>query len=590
MGLTDRIMSWLGYSKISERDSFTEAPGSSGQIRDPKEIGVKRIGLQFDGESREASPPDFDLAEIQKAYDTEAYVRQAIDKYIEFMFKAGWDFVGDNPAVVEYLEQRFGLMAEMTGTPVRQLFIEIAEDLVKFSNVVVIKARDKDNVISSVLPTQVQGLQDMEPVAGYFPVNMTTMKVLRDKNGMVKRWEQEVDGGGKPAKYKAVDAIHIFYKREKGKAFGTPMVLPVLDDIRALRQAEENVLKLMYRNIFPFIHAKVGTTELPGTREEVDDVQAQIESGDLEAGLVTTERVEMTSVAADKVIDAEKYLRYFEQRVFSGLGVPELLFGRGNTANRSTGDNLSGEFTERVKAYQRVMEIFVNDFMIRELLMEAGFDPLLNPQDKVEFRFREIDFDAKIKKENHAIFKYEQNAITEDEMRNEIGMDPITDRGMMYMNLVTIETANATAAAKAAASPSGSGGGASKSATNKNKPANQHGTKSSPKKTTNSVEDIEEPKAEIHLIELQISDLQDNLLNMKPVEVAGRVQRIGILASSYAKNMESIEQIRDCTERISTELAESPSFEVDDVCQELANYQHQISSIITIDKERGEAD
>ncbi|MBN3585794.1 hypothetical protein JYB64_25730, partial [Algoriphagus aestuarii] len=86
----------------------------------------------------------------------------------------------------------------------------------------------------------------------------------------------------------------------------------------------------------------------------------------------------------------------------------------------------------------------IDNFIIHELLLEGGFDPITNPRDDVDFVFNEIDLDAKIKSENQAVFLYQHNAITEDEMRARIGKDPITDRSKLYLNLVTIPRALAT--------------------------------------------------------------------------------------------------------------------------------------------------
>jgi hypothetical protein len=504
MAILDRFKEWFG---------ITEAPsgGAKGSVkRDPNQMIIKKVGLAMGGDqaSRDFQPPEFDLTQITAAYDTEAYVRQAIDKYIELMFKAGWEFVGKNPTAVEYIKMRFALMAEATQIPVEELFIEIAEDLVKYSNAVVAKSRDQSaGALSKGLGITYQGIGGNPPIAGYFPLNVTSMQVKRDKFGTIKQWQQLPpggDGGGggnnKGVKFKPEDIVHFYYKREKGAAFGKPFLMPVLDDIRALRSAEENVLRLIYRNLYPFWHFQVGLPQegLGGTDPEIDATKREIEMMDLEGGLITSERVNIKAIASDKIIDANPYLKYFEQRVFTGLGVSELMMGRGNTANRSTGDNLTGEFVDRVKAFQKVMSIFVDEFMIKELLMEGGYDPVLNPDDAVHFMFNEVDYDSKIKAENHAIFQYEHNAITEDEMRLLLGRDPITDRSKMFMNLVTIPVAEATAQLKAqagAGSTGSNGGNQSKSkepgtpsANNKNKPTNQHGTKPSPKKTAASLQ------------------------------------------------------------------------------------------------------
>lgn len=471
---------------LGEAGASTGGGKSSGGKRDPNLTLVKKLGLAVaDGATGDFEDAEWDFPEITNAYNTEAYVRQAVDKYTEMMFKADWDWVGKNPNAVEYVRMRFLMMAEATGIPTTQLFIEIAEDLVKYCNVTIAKARAKDVNIFNGL--QVQPVGDKLPVAGYFPLNLTGMTVKRDKNGTIKQWQQELEGSDKPVKFKADDIVHIYYKREKGRAFGTPWLLPALEDIRSLRQIEENVLRLVYRHLHPMWHVQVGSDAegMQGEGDEVDEVQAVVENMDVEGGLVTTNRVKIDAIASNNALDAQGYLAYFEKRVFTAMGVSELMMGRGGTASRSTGDNLSSDFKDRIKAFQKVMSTFITDKMVNEVLLEGGFDPILNPDDAVRFTFNEIDMDSRIKAENQAVYLYEHNAISESELRELLSRDPIEDgevRAGMHLQVVTLTTAAATAEAKAAASPG------TKETDNKNKPTNQHGTKSSPKKTTNSGE------------------------------------------------------------------------------------------------------
>ena len=400
--------------------------------------------------SRQFSAPDIDIRRIDNLYNSEAFVRRAIDKHIELMFKAGWDLIGDDTASVDYIKKRLYLIAEMTCIPVNQLFVEIAEDLVKYSNAVVVKVR-KD--IQWPRGIRVRGVNGMKPVVGYFPVNLNYVEVSRDTAGNVDRWRLNFpsssygsSGTSKPLELRPEDVIHFYYKREKNQVFAVPYLVSVIEDINALRQAEENVLKLIYRNLYPFLHHKIGSEKegYGGTDEEVEAARALIENMDLEAGLVTTERHNIDTVALDQVIDALGYLRYFEQRVFTGLGVSEVVMGRAGSASRATAESQYFDLRETVKAMQRVMESFVNEFIIKELLMEGGYDPFFKPQSAVYFRFREIDLDMKIKYENHIIYQYLANCITEDEMRAELSRDPISDRSKLFYNLVTIPVEQAT--------------------------------------------------------------------------------------------------------------------------------------------------
>lgn len=411
---------------------------SSGGQRELASEFIKQIVYKTNDDN-DFEDPDFDMEDIENAYNTDSYVRQGVDKYVDQIFKEGYSFYGKDTNTVEYLKLRLEYIAEATGTPTNQFLMDIAEDLVKYGNCMIVKSRSND---VNALPqgVNIQGLAGKDPVVGYFCANPSTMTVMRDEHGVVTKWKQETDAGEQ--EFNPEDVIHFYYKRPKGNAYGTSFLVPVLDDVRALRQAEENVLKMMYRNIYPFHHVKVGTEDQPGTEKEVDKIIEEINNMDVEGGIVTTERVTITPIASDKVIDAEPYLRYMEDRVFSGMGIPAIMWGRGDTANRSTGDNMTSEMADRIRAITKIIEMFFNSFIVKELLMEGGYDPVLNPDQVAELKFHDNDVDVKIKKEVHAIYKYEHNAITEDEMRSALGMDPIADadREKLFVELITRET------------------------------------------------------------------------------------------------------------------------------------------------------
>lgn len=420
---------------VAEKDASGRSGGGAG--RELASEFVKKVTYKENSDT-DFEDPDFDLEDIQNGYNTDSYIRQGVDKYVDQIFKEGYSFFGTDSNAVDYLKLRLAYIAEASNTPTNQLLMDIAEDVVKYGNCMIVKARNSD---PNALPqgTSVTGLYGKDPVVGYFCANPVTMKCKRDEFGTVTEWQQDNDGGTQT--FAPEDVVHFYYKREKGNAYGTSFLIPVLDDVRALRQAEENVLKMMYRNIYPFYHIAVGTEDATGTSKEVDQLKEALDGMDVEGGLVTTERVQIKPIASDKVIDAEPYLKYMEARVFSGMGIPEIMFGRGNTANRSTGDNMTSEMADRIRAICRVIEMFFNSFIIKELLMEGGYDPVLNPDQAVEFKFNDNEVDVMIKKEVHAIYKYEHNAITEDEMRDELGMDPIPDgeREKMFVELITRE-------------------------------------------------------------------------------------------------------------------------------------------------------
>ena len=94
--------------------------------------------------------------------------------------------------------------------------------------------------------------------------------------------------------------------------------------------------------------------------------------------------------------------------------------------NRATAQTMSQNLINSVKDIQRTVEIFINHFVVTELLLESdfNFDPL-DEENVVRLVFSEIDIDAKVKKENHYTDMFNKNMVTQDEARSEIGREPL---------------------------------------------------------------------------------------------------------------------------------------------------------------------
>ena len=446
-----------------------EAP--KGGNRDPKKIAVKRIGQAIkDSGGSDFEDPTIDLEEISRAYHTDSYIKRAVDKYADLMFKNGWDFSGKNDAATEYVWMRMKLMAEATDKPIERLLTQAAFDMVLFGNAYIVKQR------RGQLPqgVQAQGYKAKQPVLGYFVLPPTTIRVARDEFGKIVRYEQETDGG-QPVPIKPEDMIHVTYKQPSGRAYGIPFIYNVMDDVKMLRQIEENVARLIYRNLFPLYLYQVGIDK-PGfeaTDEEIEEIREQIRDMPMDGGIVLPERHNIKVVGTEgAALDAEPYLKYFRQRVFTGLGMSDSVMGVGDTSNRSTSDNQAADLFDGVKDFQRIFAEVIQFEIINELLFEGGFDPVLNPDDEVTFAFHEIELDAKTKKENHIVQLFSQNAITHEEMRQLLGLDPVVDESRLHVNMFGKVDS-----------------GALNQGDNKDQPENQHGKQKSPGKPKAEKED-----------------------------------------------------------------------------------------------------
>lgn len=198
---------------------------------------------------------------------------------------------------------------------------------------------------------------------------------------------------------------------------------------------------------------------------------------------------------------------------------------QGNTANRSTADNMSRALVDCVKDYQKAFSEFMDFCLISELLIESGLGrqnvDVLNEDNMVHFVFEEIDLEMQIKKQNHLTNLYQSNTITESEARIEMGYDPLqeSEREQMFLNLVTIPTAEAQAEAKA-----------NNAIENANQPENQHGKRSGPRKS--------KPDSLVSQVNISFND-----------ESSYRAA-LGSLSMALAKDLKKLEMGLDNQEKI----------------------------------------
>lgn len=372
---------------------------------------------------------EYDLAEIGRIEDTDSYCRQAFGKKVALMFKEGYDFVGKNPRTVKYVKARLAQIARASDISTDELMRSIGSGLIRKSNNFLLKVR-KTTASGGKVRSEFGKTKPIEPVAAYFTIPAETMEFQFSGNKIVK-WRQLMPNGDYK-EYPLRDIVHFTYDRKEGFVMGTPTLVPVVDDIRALRKIEENVELLIYQHIFPLFHYKIGTPDMPaGLTEagerEIDVARREIQYMPTEGGIVTPERHDITAIGAEgRALRAESYLEHFKKRVLSGLGVSSVDMGEPDTSNKATADNMSRNLIDGVKDYQKVIETLFEHLIINELLLESTFgDDVLNEENRVFLKFKEIDIDAQIKKQAHYTDQFNKDTITHDEARRFMGFEPI---------------------------------------------------------------------------------------------------------------------------------------------------------------------
>lgn len=284
--------------------------------------------------------PEYDLTEVGVIQDVDSYVSQAFSKKMGLMFKEGVAYRGSNKDTLQYVKARLQQISRANKIPEIELLKRMGQSLIRTSNAFLIKVRQTETSGGKERQLPLNG-KKLKPVAAYFPAAPETMYADLDAGtGKIVKWRHMLPSG-RYKDFNPEDVIHFTINKREGFIYGTPTLVPVIDDIRALRQIEENIETLLYQHLFPLFQYKVGTETNPAGydeegNKEVDVVKDQIRLMPMEGGIVTTERHDIKAVGSEgRAIRAEGYLEHFKRRVIAGLGISSIDVGEGDTSNRS---------------------------------------------------------------------------------------------------------------------------------------------------------------------------------------------------------------------------------------------------------------
>jgi len=510
-------------------------------------------------------PPEWDLVETGRIIDTESYARRAHKVKKNLFLKEGYSFSGSDINRIRYIKKRFQQMEYATKYPFPMLMADTVASLIRTFNCFWIKVR-KTSASGGKVRINPDG-KKLQPVAGYFILPAETVRFKRDEFGKLVKYQQEVYGKVQQ-EFRPEDIIHFHLEKRPGFSVGTPDLVSIKDDIRALRRIEENVEMLLQQHLFPLFHYQVGTEDapaapLPDGTTEIGVVMANIASMPSDGCWVTPERHKITPLQGSAPpIPVEKVIEHFKQRIFTGFGVSSVDMGEGGTASRSTAQTMSRNLIDDTKASQKEFGSQFYAFVLQELLQESTFSDgtIFNEEFKVTLKFHEIDFEARQAKENHYMDLFLKNGITHTELRQELGREPFqgtgwptsknrsemftaaagdwanTNYGLIERDKALIQAvdepvtpvAQAESKSRAKQNTKSAGGG---SVANKNQPANQHGKRASAKTNKDALDFIYKQQAPLSTIYKSIrADLVNNI-RMNGVSVSNIILSVNMAFS-----------------------------------------------------------
>jgi hypothetical protein len=464
-----------------------------------RSVGLKtkpmRTSLVHDGEKdakRNGDPADvrpqlYDYESIRRLLNIESYFSRICWKYVEQIWSRGWDIVSKTPTISAYIKKRLAQIAYVSDYTTHELLVDTAIQLVAYSNVYIKKIRKLE---SSGGAAYYIGGKKILPIAALVVLDTPSVRALRNEFGIPVVYQQRVreqTPSGYVDIYEDIspqDIIHITFHRDAGFSEGTPMVIPVIDDIAALRRLEETAEIIAFQASIPIYHFKAGTEKSPAGAPEVDDLESRVSEMLAHGALITNERMTAAVIQAEaEITSILEFIQYYKGRVLMGLGTSGVMVGESSTSNRDTSLVLTNEMHQVTRMMQRAIKEAFDHRIFTDLLLEGSVD-IFDSRYTAQLYIPEIDVDAQRAHQDHGLLLYQGGAIGETELRGAyLGLDPIDDsqREDMYLERFIIPKIVATGQAAADAKIAGAEASAKKTQS-QSRPTNQHGTKAAPAK------------------------------------------------------------------------------------------------------------
>lgn len=431
----------------------------------------------------------YNLGDLYAAYTRETYIKASVDKYVEGIVQRGYHYGSKLQKAVDYIRKRVKEFSLVSSKGTRAIIRDLTFSLVLFGNAFLIKVRDEDK--SSGLAHKWNG-RVVKPIAGWYVADPRRIVIHEKDNGSVEYWimkpkvksvkattdkaveflknipgylfswagvpfyggfsQSTGDNSDITAKLKSEDVEHIRYHHTPGEKWSMPPFYPVLDDINLLRSIETAVDLLIYQFGSLLIHVKVSNPSMaaaindairrPAKQADIEDARRTLTNMESNGFIVTGDHVEMEVLQiAGNILQLEEYLRYFKERVFSGLWLSPVMVGEtgDSGAARSVADTIVDEKMGKIIELQSILASSF-EMIFFELLLEAGLSASQSQRRNVavELVFDDVDIELELKKRESTLSLYQSGLLTESESRRTLGKDELTEeeREETYPRLV----------------------------------------------------------------------------------------------------------------------------------------------------------
>lgn len=346
---------------------------------------------------------EYDFTETNRIIDTEALVSAIFRRKKHLILKEDPVLKSENSRNLDYINKRLLEIEYVSEVTFSDLLDSATQSLISYHNVFILKNR-------SFVSSSGNKVDKKDPIASLHILSPSRLTPIEDELGDLIGYNYKSKRSGKYLQIPKDMVYHIHTDKKIDVSVGTPPLEAVKDDILSLRQIEESIERLIYKNASPLLHVQVGTDDLPAQilpngDSEIDYYNSLVYNMEDEGGLTTSHRVKINLLGSEsQALRIKEYAEYFKGRVLAGLKASSLDIGEANSISTAGANYISDVLKQDVISYQKILERFFTEKLFNDLLLEADWyknSVRVERKDSVQLKLLDSNIDAKIKYESH---------------------------------------------------------------------------------------------------------------------------------------------------------------------------------------------
>lgn len=198
------------------------------------------------------------------------------------------------------------------------------------------------------------------------PLDPSTIVIVQDQKGRIKRYEQRSKSKEVIHKFKPEEIFHLSHERMADEIHGTRILASLEWLILARNEAMDDWKKVLHRNVKPIRIFYLDTddaTQISAFKTKMDQACEDTENMYIPKGTVETE---LASVAPNATLSPLQWIQQLNDYFFQAVNVPQVIIGNAKEFTDASSKIVYLAYEQSVKAEQ----LYIEEQVLNQLNLE----------------------------------------------------------------------------------------------------------------------------------------------------------------------------------------------------------------------------